>query len=178
MDSIRDYRIQITGPSGSGKSYFAEKLKLFGYNAIDADRIDRLGKFVNKNGEEVEYDDGGDLEWLINNIWVWDISILKNYLSNQKRIIIFEDATNEIEASKEFDYIFYLNLPKDEILNNLKSEGRANPYGKTEVQQTYANKKIDEFYTNIPKAWIALNSRDPEKLINEIENNIKAKLRK
>lgn len=176
MNLLKNYHIQVTGPSGSGKSYFAKKLKLLGYNAVDADSIEGLGKFINKDGKEVKYNHEGGLEWLTDNIWVWDFSVLKRYLSKNPRVLIFGGATNEAVTSKVFDYVFYLKLSKKEILTNLKSENRTNPYGKTEAQQEYASHKIDEFYDNIPSDWIPLVSRKPKELIDEIEKHIKAKL--
>src|SRR5258708_7680178 len=170
MNTLENYQIQITGPSGSGKSYFAKELNLLGYNAVDADSIHDLGKFINKNGKEVKYNHEGGINWLTNNIWVWDFPVLKKYLNDKQRIIIFGGATNEVKTSKVFDYVFYLKIPKDEILANLRSEDRTNPYGKTEAQQLYASDKIDKFYNNIPSGWIPLTSRKPISLISEIEN--------
>jgi shikimate kinase len=147
MTSLHNYHIQITGPSGSGKSHFAKKLQELGYPAVDADKIEKLGRFINSHGEEVEYNHDGDLHWLQENLWMWDIAFLHKYLKDKQRIILFGGATNESEAVNEFDYIFYLKLPKDKILHNLLREERTNPYGKTEAQQSYAASKIDSFYT-------------------------------
>lgn len=152
--------------------------KLLGYNAVDADKIDGLGKFLDKDGNEVEYNHEGGLDWLTNNIWVWDISVLKKYLSNNPKVIIFGGATNEVEGTKMFDHVFYLELAKKEILDNLKIGDRDNPYGKTDTQQLYASKKIDEFSNNIPNGFIPLASRKPVELIVEIEKHINARLMK
>lgn len=176
MKSLQHYCIQITGPSGSGKSYFAKALQSLGYNAIDADKIEGLGKFINKSGQEVPYNHEGGIEWLEENLWVWDFAMLQQFLSQHQKLIICGGACNESEALPFFDYVFYLFLPKEEILRNLMKEDRTNPYGKTEAQQHYASQKIDEFYSNIPSSWIPLTARKVEDLIEEIEGYIQHNL--
>lgn len=176
MNTLKNYHIRVTGPSGAGSTYFSERLAELEYPTVDADKIENLGKFVNKDGHEVEYNHEGDIHWLRNNIWIWDISVLEKYLKNKKRIIVFGGATNANEASELFDYIFYFQLRKKDILANLMSKSRANPYGKTDAQQEYASFKIYEFYNNIPSGWIPLVSRKAIDLIAEIERHINAKL--
>jgi len=179
MEVLEKYIIQVTGPSGSGKSYFAEKLRELGYNSIDSDKIDGLGKFVNNKGEEVEYDHYGDTDWYRNNHWVWDNNLLKGYLFDKKRLLIFGGAENESTTTEFFDYVFYLDVSEGEIMENLKNPERSNPYGKTEVQQKIAKERVREFYGNIPATWIPLKSRNsPEELIQEIESQLNRQLSK
>ncbi len=176
MQTLQRYRIQITGPSGSGKSYFAKQLEKMGYPAIDADNVNKLGMWVNSQGEIVEYNHDGDLQWLQEHKWVWDIKFLLEYLHTKQKVILFGGASNEHETANEFDYVFYLKLLKDEILQNLLREERTNPYGKTDIQQIYASSKIDLFYQNIPHEWTRLVSRNPKDLISEIEEYLQAKI--
>jgi shikimate kinase len=178
MKALETYHLQITGPSGSGKTYFSERLHELGYPAFDADKFDNLGNHVDEQGNIVEYNHEGGLDWFQKHQWTWDAKVLKEILSQHERIIIFGGAVNEEETATLFDRVFYLHLDLESILKNLRSSERTNPYGQTEVQQQVAAAKIEEFYSHPPAGWIPLYSRDPLELVTEIEKHIGGTLKK
>ena len=169
---LSSYHIQITGPSGSGKTYMAERLAELGYSAIDADVIEDLGRFLDADGNVHEYDHDGGQEWLERHFWSWDKSVLHAYMRDTERAIICGGAGNDREASHLFTQVFYLVLPKDEILVNLLRPERFNPFGRTPEQQAFASHMIDSFYADIPEDWIPLHSRDAQSLVSEMESHL------
>lgn len=166
------YHIQLTGPSGSGKTYMAESLRALGYPAIDGDVIDNLGCFLDSEGQAHEYDHDGGQEWLETHFWSWDEAALDVYLRSNRRAIICGGAANDKAMGNRFNQIFYLELSKGEILANLLSPERFNPFGRTKEQQEFASKMVDNFYANIPSNWIPLHSREAGALLSEMESHL------
>jgi hypothetical protein len=150
----------------------AERLADLGYPAIDADVIEGLGRFLDADGTVHDYDHDGGQDWLERHFWTWDEGALRAYLGERGRSIICGGAANDTDMDHLFDQVFYLVVPKDEILNNLLSPERFNPYGKTKAQQAFASITIDAFYANIPEAWIPLYARDAPSLITEMESHL------
>jgi shikimate kinase len=176
MNELDNYHIQITGPSGAGKTYFEKALKKLGYPAQDGDHIEGLGYFVDRDGNYVEFNPQGGLDWFSKHSYVWNREVLEKFLSDKPKMIICGGAPNQDETADLFDQIFYLKVEKEDILKNLRADDRENEYGKTDEQQQYASEGIDMFYNSVPKEWKSLTSRDPEKLVEEIENHLGAKL--
>ncbi|MGC4190674.1 MAG: dephospho-CoA kinase [Thermomicrobiales bacterium] len=169
MTTFDRYQIRITGPSGSGKTYMADRLAELGYPAIDADVIEGLGRFLDRDGNVHEYDHDGGTDWLETHFWSWDEQVLRAYLGSTERVIICGGAWNDKTMDHLFTRVFYLVVPKDEMLANLLRPDRFNPYGRTPEQQAFASTMIDRFYADIPETWVPLHARDVQDLIAEIE---------
>ncbi len=140
---LTSYHIQISGASGSGKTYMAEELAQLGCTAIDADVIEDRSRFLDAYRNVHEYDHDGGQAWLARHFWSSDESSLLRSLREHERAIICGCTGNDKEMGHVFSHVFYLVLPKDEILANLRSPERFNPYGRTKEQQAFASNMID-----------------------------------
>ena len=127
MEKLDHYHVLITGPSGTGKTYFASELGRLGYPVQDGDHIPGLGYFVdNKTREFAEFNPLGDIEWFTNHTYIWNREVLEKYLEDNPRIILCGGTTNYEEVADLFDKIFYLKVDKELILKNLRDESREN----------------------------------------------------
>lgn len=130
----------IFGPSGAGKTYYAEKLNTLGINSIDADSISGLSSWFDGQGKKVPYPENADQDFFENHSFLWDKAFLKKFLSQQQDLYIFGVSGNIFDMLDLFDKTYYLHIP-DELQNErLQHSSRKNPMGKTEYQRKNAIK--------------------------------------
>jgi adenylate kinase family enzyme len=129
--------ILVVGPAGSGKTYLTDHLNKQGINAIDADNIPDLGKWVDKKGQPVLFLKDASKEWFDQHDYIWDLNVLRDYMAQHKPIIVFGLSSNCFEATPFFDKRFYLHATPDLLQKRLSSADRVNPMGK-DAQQTQA----------------------------------------
>ncbi len=147
----RKNNILIFGPPGCGKSFIVEKMKKD--NIIDADKLKDLLKI--QQGKVV-----------------WDENILKQYLNDKQDLYFLGIAANVFELMKEFDEVYYLQVPIDILEKRLLANERTNPAGKEAKQRSeflhyaqYLDEKVAEF--KIKKINGQLS---PEQIMLEIKN--------
>lgn len=128
-------KILIIGSPGSGKTYFSEKLRTLGLNALDGDMIKGLCKWVDKEGNNATFPDNASKEWLNSHQFIWDKVFLKKWLNQQKTVYLFGMSGNIFEMFDLFDKVYFLDLKEEELRKRLDSVDRKNPMGKTEEQK-------------------------------------------
>jgi shikimate kinase len=128
--------VLIIGIAGSGKSYLVEKLKEKGVNAVDVDSSNGLVKFVDEQGNRVEYDRNGGTKWWANHYYVLDVELLKKLLKETKTVYIFGHVGGQpgkgngfFDVINLFDKVYYLKAPKELLANRLKNRTN-NIFGK------------------------------------------------
>jgi len=137
--------ILITGPAGSGKTFLSKKLKKDGVNAIDADSIRGLGRWIDKNDNNVEFPQNATSQWIESHKYVWDKNFLRSWLKEQTTVYLFGLAANIFEVADLFDKAFYLN-PTPELLRKRFEEGkRFNIMGQSEEQREVVIKGLSDF---------------------------------
>lgn len=144
-------RTLVLGVAGTGKSYLVKEMKSRGMNAIDAD--DGLATFVDRNGNEVEYNSREGAEWWSSHYYVLKLTKLKRLLGANKSIYVFGDVGGQpgkrnglLDVIHLFDRVCYMRAPTSLIRKRL-AERRDNPFGKNpdEVAGTLKHKsRMDE----------------------------------
>jgi hypothetical protein len=133
--------ILVTGTPGSGKStltQYAQKLK--DRRFYDADEIEGLCEWREFESGKVlglvtEYIESGLDEWYQVFGWYWRTDILKAFLNEHPDAIICGSAENTVECYPLFKQIAILKKTDQELLSNLASPDRNNPFGQTPDQR-------------------------------------------
>lgn len=131
----------VTGTPGSGKTtlvgYAREKHE---ERFIDSDELTGLCEWREfKTGEVLglvtDYPRPNDDDWYKRYGWYWNLSVLDKFISKYPKSVICGSAENVTEAYKYFQKIFILKKTPKELLHNLDSTDRKNPFGKTPQQR-------------------------------------------
>lgn len=134
-------KVLITGTPGSGKTtivQFANKQN--DPRFIDTDEILGLcewrefdtGKVL---GLVTEHEAVGGDAWYKKYGWYWREDVLIKFLNDTPDAILCGSSENITDCYKYFDKIFILKKTEEELLLNLQSPHRTNPFGKTPEQR-------------------------------------------
>ena len=134
-------KVLIMGPSGSGKSYYANQFKSLGLNAVDTDQIEGLSSWYDWQKKKVSIPDNADEDFLKNHEFLWDREFLKDYLRKNPDIFLFGASGNIFEMIDLFNKVYFLKVPGEVIIQRLDHDTRTNPMGKT----TYQKKAVLEW---------------------------------
>jgi hypothetical protein len=169
----------VTGTPGSGKTTLTKYAESVNDNRfVDADEIPGLCEWrVFETGEVMglvtEFIETGEDEWYRMFGWYWQPEALKEYISNDPDTIICGSAENIVECYKLFKQLFILKKNESELLGNLASPDRNNPFGLTPDQrknfmnwQTYL---IDEAHAFNP---VIVDGNDISKTYDIITSKI------
>jgi len=175
--------VLVTGAPGSGKTSLVKGAhKQNDKQLFDTDEIPRLcewreyttGKIL---GLVTEYKATGD-EWYTKYGWYWNINILTQFLKNNPDAILCGSSENVVECYQYFDKIFLLKKTEQELLNNLASPERVNPFGKTPEQrknflnwQNHLIKGLEKYKHTI------LHGNEIRNSYSDIREQLKIKLR-
>lgn len=127
-------KILVIGPPGSGKSFISKKLRELGHNVVDADTVKGLSKWVDAEGNRVEFPENADKEWIRSHRFVWDRGFLKSYLKEESPEYLFGVSDNVLDMIDLFDNAYILDVSPDLIRERMKDGDRLNPMGKTSQQ--------------------------------------------
>jgi len=166
-------KIYITGISGTGKSFIAEKLNEKGIYTIDIDSHEYgLCKWKNKKTREnVYFEHGMSKDWMEAHGWFCDFEKLNNLLDIQSDIAIAVGiTTNQNEYLSMFDKVFLLHCREEIFLKRLHTR-TSNYFGKHPLEK----ENILSFYKDfekdlIEKGAIPINTEDSIK--NVVDNII------
>lgn len=134
-------QILVTGTPGSGKTTLTQyAMSKNDHRFFDADEIAKLCEWR-------EYDTGKVLgyvtdqketrldEWYRKYGWYWRKDAMNAFLFANKDVVLCGSAENIVDFYKMFDKIIILRKTNDELLSNLASPDRENPFGKTPDQR-------------------------------------------
>jgi hypothetical protein len=133
--------ILITGTPGSGKtSLVAHAITANDSRFFDADEIPGLcewrefdtGKVIGLVSDVVITSDD---EWYKKHGWYWKVDCLQDFLATTPQAIVCGSSENIADCYKLFDRIIMLRKTEAELLSNLQSPDRLNPFGKTTKQR-------------------------------------------
>lgn len=134
--------VLITGTPGSGKT----TLVAYASNQGDKRFID--GDEVKGLCEWREFDTGKVVglvdeltittndDWYKQHGWYWKEDRLKEFLANKPDVIFCGSSENIADCYALFDKIIILHKTEAELLMNLQSPDRMNPFGKTTKQRS------------------------------------------
>lgn len=131
----------VTGTPGSGKTTLVGYAKAQNDERfVDSDELIGLcewrefetGKVL---GLVTDYSQPTDDDWYKKNGWYWNLDVLGKFISKYPKSVICGSAENVTEAYKYFRKIFILKKTSEELLHNLDSADRKNPFGKTPQQR-------------------------------------------
>jgi energy-coupling factor transporter ATP-binding protein EcfA2 len=150
--------ILVTGTPGSGKTTLVRYAQSVGDDRfVDADELEGLcewrefatGKVL---GPVAEHKDNSEDNWYAKYGWYWKPERLKQFLSDNPRAILCGSAENIVECYDLFGKIFIMQKDEHELLSNLSSPDRVNPFGKTPEQrkgfmkwQDYLTKEAERY---------------------------------
>lgn len=148
----------VTGTPGSGKTTLTQYASSINDGRfIDTDEMEGLCEWREfKTGKVLglvtEYKETGRDDWYAKYGWYWKTDRLKSFLLDNPQAILCGSAENTVECYSLFDRIFILQKNENELLSNLASPGRNNPFGKTPDQrknfmnwQDYLIKEAQQF---------------------------------
>jgi len=133
--------VLITGTPGSGKTTLVAYAKSkHDKRFFDADEIPGLcewrefktGKLVGLVGEVTVI--SGD-EWYKKHGWYWNMDRLQELLDNNPDAILCGSSENVADCYKLFSHIILLRKSEEDLLRNLQSPDRQNPFGKSTKQR-------------------------------------------
>lgn len=133
--------ILVTGTPGAGKTtlvkYAQERNDT---RFFDADEMPGLCEWREfKTGKVLglvsEHDQKSEDDWFKNNGWYWKRERLAEFIANNHNTAVCGSSENIAECYELFDKIVILNKSESELLQNLQSPERKNPFGKTTKQR-------------------------------------------
>lgn len=133
--------ILVTGTPGSGKTTIANYAKTMNdARFVDADDTVGLCEWRELKtgavlGLVTEHVETGQDDWYAKYGWYWKVDKLKQFLANNPDAILCGSAENTVECYQYFDKIIIFKKSEDELLSNLASPDRKNPFGKTSKQR-------------------------------------------
>lgn len=133
--------ILVTGTPGSGKTTLVKYAKGKGDDRFfDADEIPGLCEWREfKTGKVLglvsDHKETGQDNWYKKYGWYWIESRLKQFLADNPDAIICGSAENIADCYKFFDKLILVRVTKDQLLHNLASPARENPFGNTPEQR-------------------------------------------
>ena len=152
-------KILVTGTPGSGKTTLVEHANSQNnMRFFDADSIVGLCEWREfKTGELLglvtEYKATDGDAWYSKYGWYWNQNFLYEFLTNNPDVILSGSSENIVDCYIYFDKIFILRKTEKELLANLQSPERTNPFGKTPEQrknflnwQDYLTKEAEKYY--------------------------------
>lgn len=143
------------GAPGSGKTYLAEYFKKRGVNAYDADKVNGLGKWVDKKGKPAKYVHSEvDEKWLSKHDWIWSSGRLRSLIKSNKELFLFGTASNIYKFVDLFDSTYYLKASRRLISNRLQDTKRVNWHGKSKVQREGILSRMKQSHQRALKAGI------------------------
>ena len=154
--------ILVTGTPGSGKTALTQYARSVGDDRfVDADYLEGLCewrefKTGNVLGLVTEHKETGKDNWYAKYGWYWKLDRLKQFLNDNPQAILCGSAENIVECYGLFQQIFILEKSEEELVGNLASPDRENPFGKTPEQrkgfmewQDYLTKEAGKFKPTI-----------------------------
>ena len=134
--------ILVTGTPGSGKTALVRFACTQGdQNFFDADELEGLCEWRSfetgsAHGLVHEVSATKTDAWYKKYGWYWREGFLDNFLKNQDgHCILCGSSENIVNLYPKFDKIFVLKKTESELLKNLMSPDRKNPFGKTPEQR-------------------------------------------
>jgi energy-coupling factor transporter ATP-binding protein EcfA2 len=133
--------ILITGTPGSGKTSLVKYAnQLGGQRFIDADEVAELCEWRDLKTHKVlglinEVDHIENDAWYKTNGWYWNETQLTKLLNTNKEMILCGSSENVVQCYEHFSKIIILKKNQHQLLGNLLSPERTNPFGKTTVQR-------------------------------------------
>lgn len=131
----------VTGTPGSGKTTLTKYAESVNDGRFfDADEIPGLCEWrVFETGEVMglvtEFIETGMDEWYTLFGWYWRPEVLKAFMKDHPDAVICGSAENTVECYGLFDQIYILKKNETELLANLASPDRNNPFGQTPDQR-------------------------------------------
>lgn len=166
-------KVLIIGPSGSGKTYISANLRKRWINAVDADLISGLSGWFDSNGNEVQYPEDANKDFLDNHGFLWNRKFLEEYLNQQKDIYLFGLSGNIFDVIGLFDRAYFLDVNSDVLRKNLRHETRENPMGRTDYQLQNALKYAKELMLKAEKLGVKIvdaTGKSPEEIFEIISS--------
>lgn len=133
--------ILVTGTPGSGKTTLEQYAHSIGDTRFfDADEIDKLcewrefatGKVL---GYVTEHTESGLDEWYQTYGWYWREDALRSFFAEHKDSVLCGSSENIADFYPIFDKVLILKKTEAELLANLLSPDRDNPFGQTPDQR-------------------------------------------
>lgn len=169
----------ITGPSGAGKSTIANHLTSLGHSAIDADSVQGIGYYVNKNGKPVPYPAGADAVWWINNNYVWELDRLRKLIDSTNPsdglVFLAGNAANINKAWDMFEAVYYLDLPENVMIKRLAGKDRENSFGQRVEEQAQLVRWVADFQAEMTD--LGAITIDATKPVAAVASDILSKLK-
>lgn len=133
-------KILVTGTPGSGKTSLVQYAhRQNDRRFFDTDEIVGLCEWREFNtgkrlGLVTEHKATGD-EWYAKYGWYWNVNVLTRFLKYNPNAVLCGSSENVVECYQFFNEIFLLEKTEEELLKNLASPERVNPFGKTPEQR-------------------------------------------
>lgn len=103
-------KVLVIGPSASGKSYISRKLKAVGINAFDAEEIEGLENWYNRDGKKVPAPATADEALNGGYAFLWSRKTLTKFLARFNDVFVFGGSGNVVRMFDLFDRVYCLQI--------------------------------------------------------------------
>lgn len=133
--------ILVTGTPGCGKTTLVAYAKKQNDDRFyDTDELPGLCEWREFETGKVlglvsDHKETGQDNWYKKYGWYWREDCLREFLAHNPDAILCGSSENIVDCYNLFDKIVIIRVNQDELLSNLNSPDRANPFGKTAKQR-------------------------------------------
>ncbi|GCE29753.1 hypothetical protein KDA_52370 [Dictyobacter alpinus] len=115
-------KVLIFGPAGVGKTYVSSALKTLGINAFDADEIEGLSSWYDRDGKKVATPKNAEEVFAKHYSFLWSRTFLKAFLAQYPDVYLFGGSGNVTAMFDLFEKVYFLkveaNLQKERLTHS------------------------------------------------------------
>jgi len=121
-------KVLIFGPSGVGKTFIANAWQQAGINAFDADQIEGLSNWYDRDRKKVTTPVSADEAAQKQYAFLWSKKFLATFLAGHQDVFMLGGSGNIAHVFELFDRVFFLKIDPQLQRDRLLSPLRPMPY--------------------------------------------------
>jgi hypothetical protein len=115
-------KVLIFGPAGAGKTYISSALRKSGINAFDAEEIEGLSSWYDRDGKKVAAPTSAEEVFTKHYSFLWSRTFLTHFLAQYSDVYLFGGSGNVTAMFDLFEKVYFLqveaNLQKERLTHS------------------------------------------------------------